>query len=150
MENNLPELRDIHLPAEGISIWPLAWGWWLIAAFIAVLFCGIWLYRLWQRKSKKLYALKLLSGLDGKSPSAAVKLSEILRRICIYKYPQASSLSGQEWIDFLNSHGRTKLEGGAACLLLEAPYVNPQTSVYNPADFEKLKVFCRSWIGENL
>lgn len=150
MENNLPELRDIHLPAEGISIWPLAWGWWLIAAFIAVLFCGIWLYLLWQRKSKKLYALKLLSGLDGKSPSAAVKLSEILRRICIYKYPQASALSGKQWLDFLNNHSRTKLDENASRLLLEAPYVNPQTSVYNPADFEKLKVFCRSWIGENL
>lgn len=150
MENNLPELRDIHLPAEGVSIWPLAWGWWFIIAFLAVFIAGIILYRLWQRKSKKLYALKLLSGLDGSHPSAAVKLSEILRRICVYKYPQASSFLGQDWIDFLNARSSIKLEGKIARLLLDAPYVNPQTSVYNPADFEKLRIFSRAWIGENL
>lgn len=150
MDNNLPELRDIHLPAESVSFWPLAWGWWLLAALAAAAVAAVLLYGLWRRKSKKLYALKLLSALDGRAPAAAVKLSEILRRICVYKYPRASSLSGRQWIDFLNSRGRARLDDAAARLLLDAPYVNPRTSAYNPADFEKLRMFCRSWIGENL
>ena len=29
MEQNLPELRDIHLP-EGVSAFPPAYGWWVI------------------------------------------------------------------------------------------------------------------------
>lgn len=150
MENNLPELRDIHLPAESISIWPLAWGWWFMVTVITVAVVCVLLYRLWRRKSKKLYALNLLSKLDGKTPVSAIELSEILRRICIYKYPQASSLLGEKWIAFLNTRSKMKLEGDAARLLIDAPYINPQTSVYNPAVFEKLRMFCRSWIGENL
>lgn len=150
MDNNLPELRDIHLPAEGVSIWPLAWGWWLVAAFLIAAVIGIMLYRLRQRKNKKLYALRLLSELDGRAPYAAIKLSEILRRICVYKYPRASSLAGQKWIDFLNARSRRPLKGAAARLLLDAPYVNPRSAVLNPDDFTELKTFCRSWIGENL
>ena len=37
--DNLPELRDIHLPSDGVSIFPLAYGWWgLLLLAIAMIF----------------------------------------------------------------------------------------------------------------
>ena len=58
MEENLPELRDIHLP-DGVSIWPPAYGWFVILLSIAAVFLLYELYRLWRRKSKKLYVFKI-------------------------------------------------------------------------------------------
>ena len=78
-------------------------------------------------------------------------MSEILRRICVYKYPSAASLSGREWIDFLNAHGKTKMSKKAAELLLNAPYM-PETGEkdFSVTDALELKEFCKNWIGENL
>ena len=33
LQDNLPELRDIHLP-DGVSAFPLAYGWWVIGLSI--------------------------------------------------------------------------------------------------------------------
>ncbi len=151
MENNLPELRDIHLPAEGISLWPLAYGWWLLALLAIMLAVSIVLYKIWKLKSKKHYALKMLASLDLKSSGAVVKLSEILRRICLCKYPQAAALYGREWIVFLNSHcQKAKLGASVSELLINAPYINPLSTAYSLSDVEKLYSFCKIWIGENL
>ena len=35
--DNLPELRDIHLPSTDISVFPLAYGWWLVLATIVAI-----------------------------------------------------------------------------------------------------------------
>ncbi|MCI5545275.1 MAG: DUF4381 domain-containing protein [Azospirillum sp.] len=151
MENNLPELRDIHLPAEGVSLWPLAYGWWLLALLVIMLAVFAVMYKIWKLKSKKHYALNMLASLDLKSSGAAVELSEILRRICLCKYPQAAALYGREWIVFLNNHcQRAKLDDSVSQLLINAPYINPSSTVYNLSDVEKLRSFCKIWIGENL
>ncbi len=149
MNDNLPELRDIHLPQDTISVWPLAYGWWLILAIIIFLMASIYFVRLYRIKSKKLYAIRLLDSLDKKTASA-IKMSEILRRICVYKYPEASTLLSKEWIKFLNSHSKSPIKDGAANLLINAPYINPDTAVYSQQDINDLYDFCRSWIGENL
>ena len=51
MEQNLPELRDIHLP-EGVSAFPPAYGWWVILGGILLLLLLTELFL-----SKKRYAL---------------------------------------------------------------------------------------------
>ena len=53
---NGPELRDIHLPADGLW-WPPAPGWWLLLAFAAVtalLVAG------WRRRRRHLATRRLL------------------------------------------------------------------------------------------
>ena len=149
MNDNLPELRDIHFPQDTISIWPLAYGWWLILSVILFMAAGIYLFRLYRTKSKKLYEIKLLDSLSNET-SSAIKMSEILRRICIYKYPEASTLLSKEWINFLNSHSKSPIKDGAANLLVNAPYINPTSVAYSKQDIKDLHNFCRSWIGENL
>ena len=150
MPDNLPELRDIHLP-EGVSIWPLAYGWWLIP----IVLCGAWglmhLIRFLRLKSKKIYAQKLLKDVSLTShQAAAAKMSEILRRICVLKYPEALCLSGEDWVKFLASHTKENLSKNIAELLKNAPYM-PQGSLEKAEDDVKaLQEFCKRWIGENL
>ena len=150
MPDSLPELRDIHLP-EGVSAFRPAYGWWVI---LAALFGVLILYRLFfllRRKSKKLYALRLLNKTQNDSLFAAAQMSEILRRICVYKYPEAAALDGQRWLDFLTHHSKKNaLSKSAAALLLNAPYMPEDRHDFAAAAIVALRDFCRRWIGENL
>lgn len=150
MTDNLPDLRDIHLP-EGVSIFPPAYGWWvlLVAVIAAILLYHLIKYL--RTKSKKLYALRLLSNINPNIiiPSA-VEISEILRRICVYKYPEAGALYGKDWIDFLNSHSAQTITATTADLLLNAPYAPTNTNTYTKNDIDDLIIFAKGWIGENL
>lgn len=150
MEDNLPELRDIHLP-EGVSMFPPAYGWGVILASIIAIFIVIELALLIRRKSKKLYAMRLIKQVNNQNiVDSALQMSEILRRICVYKYKSAASLFGKEWIEFLNQHTKLKLEGKAVNLLIDAPYIAKNTKTYNAEDAVILQNFCKNWIGENL
>ena len=150
MNDNLPELRDIHLPDESLFLWPLSYGWWLIFGSILGVIILYYGFSYYKRKSKKYYALKMLSKLDISNFSSAAKMSEILRRICVYKYPQAATLLNDKWLEFLNSHSHSKLGGTSASLLINAPYMSPQKTTSNIKDMQELLDFCRKWIGENL
>ena len=150
MEQNLPELRDIHLP-EGVSAFPPAYGWWVILGGILLLLLLTELFLIVRRKSKKRYALRLLDNvMSANIIAAAAQSSEILRRICVFKYPKAAALFGQEWIAFLNSHAPKPLPKKAAELLLNAPYIGENSQTYSENDLRDLQKFCQSWIGENL
>lgn len=150
MPDNLPELRDIHLP-DGVSAFPPAYGWWVILALIIGFLLLYYLVRLARIKSKKLYALHLLENINcNNSLRAAAGMSEILRRICVYKYPEAAVLSGGEWIVFLNNHTKAKLNDKTADLLLNAPYMPEGEGDFSVADVVALRLFCQKWIGENL
>lgn len=150
MGDNLPELRDIHLP-DGVAAWPPAYGWWILLLGVIVLAGLAELFLILRRKSKKRYALRLLNNIYcNNTLESVIEMSAILRRICVYKYKEAAVLSGQAWLDFLNLHSKTKLEGKPARLLLDAPYMKPEGKSYSSADVVKLRQFCQAWIGENL
>lgn len=150
MEQNLPELRDIHLP-EGVSAFPPAYGWWVLLGGVLALAALVEILLILHRKSKKRYALYLLEHIHrDNAVAAALQMSEILRRICVYKYKDATALYGQSWLDFLNQHSKTRLEGVPAQLLLEAPYMCPGSERYSPQDVEQLRRFSAAWIGDNL
>ena len=148
--DNLPQLRDIHLP-DGISLWPVAYGWWIMLSALIALILMIYGWKYIRRKSKKLYALRQLKKME-KNPDidVAVATSELLRRVCIYKYPQAVGIIGKEWIDFLHSHSKAKLDKNCMQLLLDAPYMPKATTEFRAGEIQKLLEFCKHWIGENL
>lgn len=150
MPDNLPELRDIHIPQD-ISNFPLGYGWLVILSIILGSFLFYKIIRLAIVKSRKLYALRLVKNIpltDVKK--SASNMSEILRRICVYKYPEALVLSGNDWIAFVNSKSKSKLDDKSAELLANAPYMPKNSTTYNVEDLAKLKSFCIKWIGENL
>ena len=146
--DNLPLLRDIHLPEESL-FFPLGYGWILIFAMPIVIYFGYRIFKYVQTKSKKYYALMLLKNAQDNSLESAIKISEILRRICLYKYKNAVSLFGNEWVDFLNAHTQKKLSSDAAELLIYAPYVK-KDKVFKNQDYQILREFAKRWIGENL
>lgn len=149
--DNLPELRDIHLPTDGISFFPLAYGWWILIVFLLLLLIISWMAKKIWRESARIYAKHLLKPLkENLSIETVIKLSEVLRRTCLKKYPQAVSLSGQEWIDFLNKNSKNKLSSETSRLLLDAPYMNQQNASYKQEDVLSLWQFCADWIGDNL
>ena len=150
MQDNLPELRDIHLP-DGVSAFPIATGWWLCLAGIVLLFLLIQFILYLRRYSKARYALKLLKEISAENVvEAAKEMSEILRRICVFKYKEAAALLGTDWIAFLNKNSKTPIEGKSAELLINAPYIPKESSTYSVENLEDLRRFCQKWIGENL
>jgi len=107
-QDPLSQLRDIHLPAP-IDSFQLAPGWWLLIAVIILL--GTLLVRQWLKRRKARIWLKpakrelaLLASKPANTRSVA-ELSEFLKRFCLLHFPksQVASLSGKEWINFLNS-----------------------------------------------
>ena len=150
MENNLPELRDIHLPEE-IGLWPLAYGWWVALAFLFLFFLLFLLFNNFFGARKKKYVQTLVKNISEQNNIlAAREISEILKRICLLKYPQAVSFYGEEWLEFLNCHCSHKLSGDEAKLLITSPYLNPNHSSSDVSLIAKLKDFAQVWIGENL
>lgn len=148
--NNLPEIHDIYIP-EGVSFFPIAYGWWIILGGLVALVLLV-KFLLWGIKtSKKYYALRKLKKIEISSPvSAAVQMSELLRRICHVKYKEASTLYGEIWIDFLNEHSHNKISGDTAKLLIFAPFMDKTNKKYSQATAVELRDFCQHWIGENL
>ena len=148
-ENNLPELRDIHLP-DGVSAFPPAYGWWIMLLSILAVIAMAYLFMLVRRKSKKIYALHLLNNIYcNNSIPAVIEMSAILRRICVFKYKEATSLSGADWLSFLNSKAKKQLTGKPAELLISAPYIPHDSKGFSREDVVKIRQFCREWIGEN-
>ncbi len=150
MQDNLPELRDIHLP-DGVSAFPIANGWWLLLAGIVLLFLSVQFVLYLRRYSKARYALKLLQEISAENVVLAAKeMSEILRRICVFKYKEAAAMLGTDWIAFLNQKSKTPLNETSAELLINAPYIPQESRTYTVQDLENLRLFCQKWIGENL
>lgn len=148
--DNLPEIRDIHIP-DGVSLFPIAYGWWFILLGIICTVLLIKLIALAIRTSKRIYALKQLKNINTDNPVvAAIKFSELLRRICHFKFKEASALYGDDWIKFLNDHSSHKITDDCAKLLVYAPFMNSEDKSYSPQTAEELKAFCKYWIGANL
>jgi len=148
--DNLPELRDIHIP-EGVSVFPPAYGWWLILLILLLIVFLFKLFKEYRYRSKKRYALRLLNNIrEDNAIDNAKEMSEILRRICVLKYPQATVIFGQKWVDFLKAHTSQNLDAKTSSLLINAPYIPSSTTKYNMDDAETLRRFCEQWIGENL
>ncbi|MEE9309835.1 MAG: DUF4381 domain-containing protein [Cocleimonas sp.] len=124
-------LQDIHLPAAA-DFWPLAFGWWLVLAlFIALI--G-WLgYKALQYKKHKEYRAAIYAQFDvlgnklEKNPNntTIAEANTLLRKLAIHYYPRTkiASLTGENWLKFLDESGDTQaFSRGAGRILIEAPY----------------------------
>jgi hypothetical protein len=113
MDNTAPtlELRDIHLPSDP-SIWPLAFGWWLVIIIICLLIYV--LIKKWQQLRKQKQLINLLQvelnsindAYDNhkNKHQLASEISELLKRFVrhVLKDNSATSLTGIAWIEYLN------------------------------------------------
>ncbi len=123
-----PTLRDIHLPAEP-SWWPPAPGWWLLVAILVLVL--YWLQgrlrtmlqrRLRTRGLRAAHRRMAALAGDAEPPVAVAAVSEFLRRAVRTRQPEAAVLTGDAWIDYLNSTGGNAFNAESAALLREGGY----------------------------
>ncbi len=147
---DLAQLHDIHLP-KPISWWPLAPGWFLLIAIVAML-CLIGsflLSRWWSNRRPKKEALRELKATfreyqqDHNSQQSSAKVSELLRRVAIAYYPrtQVAGLYGDAWIHFLNNSTKGVDFNAVRSQLLERPYQKSQ-----PCHLKPLVDMAAQWI----
>jgi len=126
-------LRDIHLP-DPVSWWPLAPGWWVLLLLIIV--AGSLIVFFIQRhrnyRSSAVYLAKQeLERIKDEFVFTQDKLilvkeiSELIRRLSIslFKRDETASLTGKEWLEFLDQQTENKhFSSGVGFILIEAPY----------------------------
>ena len=89
--DDLPELRDIHLP-EPIGLFPLGYG--FISSICILVFAAL-VFFFWRKaylKSKKHYALQAIKNLNDATIDSVCQISQMLRRICKIKHKKAVAL----------------------------------------------------------
>lgn len=148
-QTELP-LRDIHIP-EAISWWPPAIGWWILAVLIPLtLYLSYKLYKHLTRKTALKAAKKYLQTLKNNAQLSKqeklVALSSLMRRTAISLYPRTdvASLTGENWLDFLdNSIPNCGFNSDIGWLLTEAQYSNQADTQYLSPLFN----LCESWLN---
>lgn len=126
-------LRDIHLP-DPVFWWPLAPGWWILLLLIIVTGSLI-VFFIRRRRNHRSSAVYLAKQeleriknefvLNQDKLILVKELSELIRRlsISISKREEAASLTGQDWLNFLDQYTENKLfSSGIGRIFLEAPY----------------------------
>ena len=156
MDSTAAILRDIH-ELDRVPWWPLATGWWVlaVAALMLLLAFGI---RYWLRYSglmpgwrgdarRQLRALH--KAMKKEHPrDIASRLSILLRRVAMARSGRrgTASLSGEEWLGWLEQHDSTGFRWSRkGRLLLEAPYMPPTREV-DKREVIRLVVAARRWI----
>ncbi len=149
---------DAYIEPDPISIWPLAWGWWLLIAFIIIVPTTtlLWVHKKRAQQHYRNIALRQLSHINAQPNDTAQKqqaklaaLTLLTKQVYAYAYPQhktALTFTGKTWWCFLYSlTPSTKL---TASDLEGIPF----ESLYAPnialsiTDFDKLSGFTGFWI----
>jgi len=132
----LQELKDIHLP-QGVSIWPLAWGFWLLLALIPLSYI---LYR-WIRpyyqafKLRKVFLKQLKILEENPNSSTLTKMAILLKQAALVNYsrPEVASLYGEKWVEFLSQSAKNLDMSALNILFTESLYQMPQDENLKPA-----------------
>lgn len=145
-------LRDIHLPGP-VSWWPLAPGWWILMLLIFISIALV-LFFIRRRRLHRISAtylarqelerIKTDYKLIQNKVVLVKELSELIRRlsISIYKRDEIASLTGQDWLEFLDqSIDNNLFSVGIGRVLIEAPYQDKPD--YDSAE---LIILISSWI----
>ncbi|MCV0428113.1 MAG: DUF4381 domain-containing protein [Roseibium sp.] len=144
----LDQLRDIRLPAP-VSWWPLAPGWWAVAAFILAACTAVTTWSILRRRTVRYAALKELETLRQKETpvdfsALATDVSALLRRVAIrLKGHSVGILSDRDWADYLSS-GKNGMPQQTADLLAQAPYAPSKPA--SDADKKVLVEAAERWI----
>ena len=139
--NPLQELRDVHLP-DPVSLWPPAWGWWIVLGLVALGVVVFWSIRAYRRRTharrmamRELGMVKKHYGQHQDDQWVVRRLSEIVRRSALAAFPRTdvAGLVGPAWLRFLDEVGRTdQFTQGVGSLLSAGPYQQQASRV--PAD----------------
>ncbi|KOR29759.1 hypothetical protein TI03_01485 [Achromatium sp. WMS1] len=158
MAQILTRLAGYHTPPP-VSWWPPAPGWWLLGVFgLLSIIIGVWLWlRRRYRRSAAFLAQAELDRLRTELTNNTdtkyfiCSLSRLLRRFAISKFSQhtVAGLTGQNWLQFLDTHsGQKRFQVKPGCLLIEAPYTATTKTISVTTALE-LADLVEDWIRNN-
>lgn len=136
-------LADIHLQAAP-SIWPLAWGWWLVLFLILiVLIAG--LIQLSNQLKKNKAKNQALGQLSKQTSLAGINV--ILKRAALsyFNRDEVAGLTGQYWLLFLDNQLDPRKKGFVEQqeLWLKGTF---STEPLNPDELKTCKALARTWL----
>jgi hypothetical protein len=146
----LEQLHDVHAPSP-VSMWPPAYGWWLLALLCICLVAGlVWWFK-YRRRSVKKYFTRELQKVRVDFAVARDKdlllqnISIFLRRVVravdkenIY----ASSLTASAWLEYLDQIGKTNdFTQGPGRVLADGPFRK-----HNDYDPEQVLQVVQRWL----
>ena len=154
MENNnlLEQLKDIYLPQQISSWWPLAYGWWImiVVLMLLVLLC---LLVLQIRKKHHRYIDTVVNDFKSnlgevyvsKPKEVVQSISVYLKRIAVYKFTKddIKLLHGKAWVEYLNSKTKQATFDGEVAEYLGNTYKPQELS---DAELEKIVSVSEKWI----
>lgn len=152
---SLDHMHDI-VTAVPAPLWPPAPGWYVVLALLALgLFAMLyWSWRHWLANAYRREALARCDAImHNASPATRVaELAEILKRTALTAYPRetVASLTGDDWILFLDQHARSSDFGQSATAheLFNATYDKPTGSPSTDAQ-QAYDLVCR-WIRRHV
>jgi len=150
-------LKDIHLEGSP-SFWPPAVGWWILLTLLIVATVALFIAirsklrhkaKLRRQREKLLSKLKTYEEKLIKNPTseAIADINTLLRQLAINYYPRSStsSLTGLDWLNFLDKSGNTTgFTKGAGRVLIDAPYQSGKPKNLNLDEFNQL---VRDWVN---
>jgi uncharacterized protein DUF4381 len=151
LEAGLAGLRDIHLP-PAVGIFPLAPGWWALAATVALALglCAVAVRR--RRRSLRRLALLELAEIERRWRERADRLelagalSTLLRRTALVRFEaeRVAALHGEPWLAFLSEGAR----GGESAWSVAAELVHTTLAGERagPGAPDAWIAFTRRWI----
>ena len=147
---SLSNLHDIVAP-EPVSAWPPAAGWWVVIT-LAVAWLAILVAHLAARHHRNAYRRAGLTELARFKAGGGglTELSVLLKRVALAAWPRedVASLTGDAWLQFLDSTGGTKdFTSGAGSALGKAATMEnaiPEESL------PSLLACCRRWVAEHV
>jgi hypothetical protein len=150
----LDQLRDIHLP-DPVSYWPPAPGWWVVAAIALAIIAttAVLTYKRYQRNAYRREAASkhnIINQLrvDGDKRGYHQQLNNLLKHtaLTIDEREAISSLSGKDWLQFLDRSANTSaFTDGAGSILANGPY----QSIVDEGDLSALHQLAELWIKEH-
>jgi hypothetical protein len=124
----LDQLAPEHAPSAA-PWWPLAPGWWGVAALclLAPFLVLAWrrFYGRSRRRTARSTALLELRRIRARAQSdVAAQIQRLLRRyaLTVFGPDRVAPLTGEAWLDFLTRHGGERFEGEDGRALLRAAY----------------------------
>lgn len=150
----LEQLKDIHLP-EAVSWWPLAPGWWALAALIVATGVVAIAARYARRRSVRYRALAELNQIRGdaslQGAGAAERIAVLIKRIALQKREtkRLGVEHGRSWIEYL-THDPGGMSDDIASFIAMAPYANANaTQTRASPDRASLFAAADTWIRRN-
>lgn len=124
--NWLSELAPAQAPPPP-GAWPLAPGWWGLAAVVIVLGIGaLWWWRNPRRRRRRaaLRELRRIRANELDLQASARAIERLLRRyaMAMFGRERVARLTGEAWLTFLGAEGGAPLAGEAGRCLLNAAF----------------------------